>query len=69
MATVIALICLPILFVSCQKDDPEEPTSKINYHFAAMAEGQQLLAANNEFYNSFEPAQHRLAHEEDWRHA
>ena len=51
LATVIVLICLPILFVSCQKDDPEAPTSKINYHFATMAEGKQLLAANNEYFN------------------
>ena len=61
LATVIALICLPILFVSCQKDDPEEPTSKINYHFATMAEGQQLLAANNEYFNSL--SQNNI----DWR--
>lgn len=43
---------MPLVFFSCQKDDPEEKTSKINYHFATLAEGQQLLAANSEFYNS-----------------
>ena len=30
----------------------KKPVSKINYHFATLAEGQQLLAANNEYYNS-----------------
>lgn len=52
LATMIALICLPFVFFSCQKDDPKEKTSEINYHFATMAEGQQLLAANTEYYNS-----------------
>lgn len=41
-----------MVFSSCQKDEPEGPTSKINYHFATIAEGQQLLAANTEYYNS-----------------
>ena len=52
LATMIAIICLPIVFFSCQKDDPKEKTSEINYHFATIAEGQQLLAANTEYYNS-----------------
>ena len=50
-----------MVFSSCRKDDPEEPTSKINYHFATMAEGQQLLAANTEYYSSLN--QNNL----DWR--
>ena len=49
---MIALICLPFVFFSCQKDNSEETTSEINYHFATIAEGQQLLAANTEYYNS-----------------
>jgi hypothetical protein len=49
---MVALICLSFLLFSCQKDDNEKPASKINYHFATLAEGQQLLAANNEYYNS-----------------
>ena len=52
MAMVVALICLPILFFSCKKDTPEQSISKINYHFATLTEGQQLLDANYEFYNS-----------------
>ena len=52
LATMIALICLPFVFFSCQKDNSEETTSEINYHFATIAEGQQLLAANTEYYNS-----------------
>ena len=52
MAMVAALICLSFLFFSCKKDNPEQPTSKINYHFATLTEGQQLLDANDEFYNS-----------------
>ena len=52
VATIVAMICLPFLLLSCQKENTEEPTSKINYHFATLAEGQQLLAANGEFYNS-----------------
>ena len=49
---MVALICLPFLLLSCQKDNTEKPVSKINYHFATLAEGQQLLAANDEYYNS-----------------
>lgn len=41
-----------MVFSSCRKDDPQETTSKINYHFATIAEGEQLLAANTEYYNS-----------------
>lgn len=52
VATMVAMICLSFLLFSCQKDDNEKPVSKINYHFATLAEGQQLLAANNEYYNS-----------------
>lgn len=52
MAMVAALMCLPFLFFSCKKDNPKQPTSKINYHFATLTEGQQLLDANLEFYNS-----------------
>lgn len=52
MVLVAAMVCLSFLFFSCQKDDPEKPTSIINYHFATLAEGKQLLAANNEYYNS-----------------
>ena len=52
VATMVALICLSFLLLSCQKDNTEKPVSKINYHFATLAEGQQLLAANDEFYNS-----------------
>ena len=47
LATMIALICLPFVFFSCQKDNPIE-NSEINYHFATIAEGQQLLDANTE---------------------
>ncbi len=52
--TVIAavLVCLSLLLFSCQKDNPEKPTSKINYHFASLSEGKQLLAANDEYYNN-----------------
>jgi hypothetical protein len=61
--TVIAavLVCLSLLLFSCQKDNPEKPTSKINYHFATLSEGQQLLAANDEYYNSM--SQNNI----DWR--
>lgn len=52
MVIIAILVCVPFLFFSCQKDDTEKPTSKINYHFATLSEGQQLLAANEEYYNS-----------------
>ena len=52
IATIAIFACLPFLFFSCKKDNPEQPTSKINYHFATLTEGQQLLEANHEFYNS-----------------
>lgn len=46
LATMVALICLPFVLFSCQKDDSKE-TSEINYHFATIAEGQQLLEAKD----------------------
>lgn len=52
MAMMVAIVSLLLLFFSCQKDDPENSTSKINYHFATLEEGKHLLAANDEFYNS-----------------
>ncbi len=52
MVITAVLVCLSFLVFSCQKDNPEKPTSKINYHFASLSEGQQLLAANDEYYNS-----------------
>ena len=48
MAMLAAIVCLPFLFFSCKKDNPEKPASNINYHFATLAEGQQLLAANDD---------------------
>lgn len=43
---MVALICLPFVLFSCQKDDPKE-ISEINYYFATIAEGQQLLEAKD----------------------
>ena len=52
MVIAAVLVFLSFLLFSCQKDNPEKPTSTINYHFATLSEGQQLLAANDEYYNS-----------------
>lgn len=55
MAMAVVLICLPMVFFSCKKENKVQvnPTiNQINYHFASMAEGQQLLNVNDEFFNS-----------------
>lgn len=52
MVIAAVLVCLSFVLFSCQKDNPEKPTSTINYHFATLSEGQQLLAANDEYYNN-----------------
>ena len=39
---------------SCQNVERDNPARSvvINYHFATLAEGQQLLMSNTEYYNS-----------------
>ncbi len=46
------MMCLPMVFPSCQKDDGQPPaTAHLRYHFASQAEGRQLKMANTAYFD------------------
>ena len=54
MFVVILLLCGTIVLTSCKKEEelPQPTNTKIKYHCATLTEGQQLMLANTDYYNS-----------------
>ena len=52
IAAAIVMICLPMAFTSCQKDDGQtSTTAHLRYHFASQEEGRQLKMANTAYFD------------------
>lgn len=45
------MMCLPMAFTSCQKDDGPSANNHLRYHFASQTEGRQLKMANTAYFD------------------
>ena len=45
------MMCLPMAFTSCQKDDGPSANNHLRYHFASQEEGRQLKMANTAYFD------------------